>query len=190
VATVRARLASGNPHKLSELAAALRGWTLDLLGADGYPPEDGRTYYENALGKARYGHGLDGADWILGEDSGIEVEGLGGRPGIESARWAGDGDPVALLLTELERAEGAARGARYICELVALSPAGEEVRGTGTLRGRIAEERRGTEGFGYDPVFIPEGEDRTVAELGNQWKARNSHRARAAAALAEAMRER
>ena len=74
---------------------------------------------------------------------------------------------------------------RYVCELVAVSPAGEEVRGTGVLDGTIAEEPSGTEGFGYDPVFVPEGEVRTVAELGNEWKARNSHRARAARALLE-----
>jgi XTP/dITP diphosphohydrolase len=187
VAAVKARLASANPNKLRELAAALPGWELELLGADRYPPEEGTTYYENARDKARFGRSLDdGEDWILGEDSGIEVDGLGGRPGIESARWAGSGDPVALLLAELEGADGEARRARYVCELVALSPTGEEVRGTGTLQGRIGYERRGTEGFGYDPVFIPEGEARTVAELGNAWKTRNSHRARAAAALRRA----
>jgi XTP/dITP diphosphohydrolase len=189
VAAVKARLASGNPNKLRELAAALPGWSLELVGADEYPPEEGATYYDNALAKARFGRSRDGDAWVLGEDSGIEVDGLGGRPGIESARWAGDADPVALLLAELERVEGEGRRARYVCELVAISPAGEEVRGTGTLEGRIASQRRGSEGFGYDPIFVPEGEDRTVSELGNEWKRSNSHRARAASALKQAIAE-
>ena len=79
--------------------------------------------------------------------------------------------------------QGDARRARYVCELVAISPDGAEHRGTGVLEGRIAEELSGSEGFGFDPVFIPDGEDRTVAELGNDWKRENSHRARAARAL-------
>jgi len=116
---------------------------------------------------------------VLGEDSGIEVAALGGAPGIESARWAGDG--VARLLAELK--DVADRRARYVCELVALSPDGEELRGTGTLEGTIAHAPRGGEGFGYDPVFVPRGETQTVAELGNEWKREHSHRARAAAAL-------
>ena len=75
------------------------------------------------------------------------------------------------------------RRARYVCELVALTPAGHELRGTGTLEGRIALEPRGTAGFGFDPVVVPDGEERTVAELGDEWKAEHSHRARAGAAL-------
>jgi XTP/dITP diphosphohydrolase len=75
------------------------------------------------------------------------------------------------------------RAARYVCELVLIAPDGRELRGNGILEGRIAGEAAGSEGFGYDPVFIPEGEERTVAELGNDWKLRNSHRARAARAL-------
>ncbi len=121
---------------------------------------------------------------MLGEDSGIEVAALDGAPGIESARWAEDG--VARLLAELADVEN--RCARYVCELVALSPAGEELRGTGTLEGAIAHAPRGSEGFGYDPVFVPRGETRTVAELGNEWKAANSHRAQAAHALTRALR--
>jgi XTP/dITP diphosphohydrolase len=123
---------------------------------------------------------------VLGEDSGIEVDGLGGRPGIESARFAA-GRPVERLLKELEGVEGDGRRGRYVCELVALGPTGER-RGTGVLEGRIAEEPRGAEGFGYDPIFVPEGEERTVAELGDDWKRANSHRARAARALHKAFR--
>lgn len=180
---ITARLASGNAHKLEELRASLPGWKLDLLEtAEPYPEEDGATYYENARAKAQFGRAAGPADaWALGEDSGIEVAALGGRPGIASARWAEDG--VAQLLAELVGAPD--RRARYVCELVALAPDGAELRGTGVLEGTIAVERRGEEGFGYDPVFVPAGEERTVAELGNAWKRRNSHRARAAAALLE-----
>jgi XTP/dITP diphosphohydrolase len=181
VAAVKARLCSRNPHKLEELRAALPGWELELLDAEDYPPESGETYHENARAKARVGRAAAPADeWVLGEDSGIEAKALGGAPGIESARWADDG--VAALLQALAGASD--RRARYVCELVALSPAGEEVRGTGILEGSIATEPRGREGFGYDPIFVPAGGTQTVAELGNAWKRLNSHRARAAAALA------
>jgi XTP/dITP diphosphohydrolase len=91
---------------------------------------------------------------------------------------------VARLLAELHGVAGEGRRARYVCELVALSPEGEELGGRGTLEGRVAEKPRGSEGFGYDPIFVPDGETRTVAELGNVWKAEHSHRARAALALA------
>lgn len=90
---------------------------------------------------------------------------------------------VERLLRELEGTRGDGRRARYVCELVALSPDGEELRGTGVLEGRIVDEPRGSEGFGFDPIFVPDGEEKTVAELGDEWKAGNSHRARAAAAL-------
>jgi XTP/dITP diphosphohydrolase len=183
---LRARLASRNENKLRELARVLDGWQLELLEANDYPPEEGATYYENALAKARHGLKFAGDAWVLGEDSGLEVDGLEGRPGIRSARFGGS-DPVARLLGELRDVEGDGRRARYVCELVALSPSGEELRGTGVLEGRIAGESRGDEGFGYDPVFIPAGEERTVAELGNEWKAENSHRARAARDLLRAM---
>jgi XTP/dITP diphosphohydrolase len=126
---------------------------------------------------------------VLGEDSGLEVEGLGGAPGVRSARYAPEGQAaIERLLRELRGIEGDGRRARYVCELVALSPERVEARGTGVLEGRIAEEARGSEGFGYDPVFVPDGEERTVAELGNAWKSRHSHRARAARALLERSR--
>ena len=175
-------MCSQNAHKLAELREALPGWDLELLGAGDFPPEDGPAYYDNALGKARYGRSIGPPDaWMLGEDSGIEVDVLDGRPGVESARWAADG--VAALLEELRDVER--RDARYVCELVVLAPDGEEYRGTGVLEGRVADAPTCSEGFGYDPIFVPEGEERTVAQLGNAWKRRNSHRARAAGALAE-----
>ena len=177
-----ARLASQNEHKLREWRAALPDWELELLDVDDYPPETGATYYENARAKALHGS-ASGGGWIVGEDSGIEVEALGGHPGVASARWAADG--VAEILRLL--GDGDARGARYVCEVVAISPDGAEHRGTGVLEGTIAREPRGDEGFGYDPIFVPTGETRTVAELGDAWKSTRSHRARAAHALADAI---
>jgi XTP/dITP diphosphohydrolase len=110
------------------------------------------------------------------------VKSLGGRPGIRSARYGPEGaEANEKLLGELEGIED--RTARYVCELVLIAPDRQELRGTGVLEGRIAEGPSGTEGFGYDPIFIPEDESRTVAELGKDWKLRNSHRARAARAL-------
>ena len=178
-------LCSRNAHKARELEALLPGWTIEPLDRDDYPPETGATYYDNAALKAWFGREhTDG--WVLAEDSGLEVDSLGGRPGVLSARYAPEGAPaVAKLLGELEGIEE--RRARYVSELVLLSADGRELRGTGTLEGRIAYEATGNEGFGYDPVFIPDGEERTVAELGNGWKAERSHRARAARALLSAL---
>jgi XTP/dITP diphosphohydrolase len=184
VSAPRARLASGNPHKLAELRSALPGWEIELLERIDFPPETGATFLENATAKARYGRmHVPVGEWALGEDSGIEVDALGGRPGVESARWAADG--VARLVAELDGV--AARGARYVCSLVALAPDGREIAVTGTLEGVVAEAPRGSGGFGYDPIFVPAGEARTVAELGSAWKRAHSHRARAAAALAQAV---
>jgi XTP/dITP diphosphohydrolase len=182
---MRAVLCSRNRHKARELEQLLSGWTIEPLDRDDYPPETGATYYENAAIKAAFGREHE-PGWVLAEDSGLEVDALGGRPGVLSARYAPEGAPaVAKLLDELEGAEE--RGARYVSELVLLAPDGRELRGTGRLEGRIALEARGSEGFGYDPIFIPEGEARTVAELGNEWKAEHSHRARAARALRRAL---
>jgi XTP/dITP diphosphohydrolase len=181
---VRARLASANAHKLVELRRALPGWEIELVDDDDFPPEGGSTYAENARGKALHGRAGAPADaWVIGEDSGIEAASLGGAPGIASARW--DGDGVARMLRELEGA--ADRSARYVCVIVALGPAGEELVAEGTLEGVIAAGRSGGEGFGYDPIFVPDGEEQTVATLGNDWKTAHSHRARAAAALAAAL---
>jgi XTP/dITP diphosphohydrolase len=178
-------LASRNAHKARELEALLPGWSIEPLDAEGWPEETGETYAENALAKARFAHGLTGG-WAIGEDSGIEVDALGGRPGLHSARYAPEGAPaIARLLGELGAA--AERAARYVSELVAVAPDGEVFRGTGVVEGRIAAAPSGTGGFGYDPVFVPEGEELTVGDLGDEWKARHSHRARAARALREAL---
>jgi XTP/dITP diphosphohydrolase len=184
---VRAVLASRNAHKARELERLLRGWTIDPLAAEAWPAETGQTYYENALAKARFARDAgDRGSWTIGEDSGIEVRSLDGRPGIHSARYAPEGAPaIAKLLGELDGARD--RCARYVSELVALAPDGREVRGSGILEGRIADAPSGLEGFGFDPVFIPDGEESTVAELGDAWKAEHSHRARAAQALRDAV---
>lgn len=176
-------LASGNPHKLEELRRALPGWEIGLVGAGEPPPEDGATYEENARIKALWGrrHAPDGA-WAVGEDSGIEVVALRGRPGVHTARWAA-GDPVGRVLEAL--AGQGERRARYVCVIVAVAPDGHEVVARGTLDGMISRTAAGAQGFGFDPVFVPEGETRTVAVLGDDWKRDHSHRARAARRLAE-----
>ena len=169
---------------------------MELLSGGPLPEETGETFYENARAKADFGRRRlgAGAGWVAGEDSGLEVDALGGRPGIRSARYAGedasDAENVAKLLGELEGVPAASRTARYVCELVCLGPGGEELLGSGTLAGAIAGAPRGKRGFGYDPVFVPAGESRTVAELGDAWKAENSHRARAARAFAARLRSR
>jgi XTP/dITP diphosphohydrolase len=187
---LRAVLASSNRHKVRELETLLPGWTLEPLDRDDYPPETGATYYENAALKARFGREVtEDRPWVLAEDSGLEVAALGGRPGVLSARYAPEGAPaIDKLLGELGGVED--RRARDVSELVLVDPDGRELRGTGVLDGAIAREPRGSEGFGYDPVFIPDGAERTVAELGDEWKAANSHRARAAHALLAALASR
>jgi XTP/dITP diphosphohydrolase len=184
---VKLVLASRNPHKLRELRHALPGWEIALLVAPDEPVEDGSTFLANARIKARHGRAhADRDTWVAGEDSGIEVAALGGRPGVESARWADDG--VSRLLDELEGVDD--RRARYACTIVAVAPDGSETVAEGALEGAIADAPRGAEGFGYDPVFVPLGESRTVAELGNDWKAEHSHRALAARALATGLTRR
>jgi XTP/dITP diphosphohydrolase len=191
---VKLVLASRNPNKARELGAVLAGWDVQPLETVADPPEEtGSTFLENARLKARFGRAHAGrAAWVAGEDSGVEVGGLGGAPGIRSARFAGedatDEENVRLLLARLDGLAGDERRARYVCELVALAPDGRETRATGTLAGHIAAEPRGHEGFGYDPVFVPDGEARTVAELGDAWKREHSHRAQAARRLARALK--
>lgn len=179
--------ASRNEGKLRELRALLPDWEIEALGDVELPEETGATFYENAAAKARFAQMVEPGRWAIGEDSGLEVDWLGGVPGIRSARYAGedanDEQNVAKLLGALAGVEGPDLGARYISELVVLSSEGREVRGTGTLEGEIATEPKGSEGFGYDPVFVPTGESRTVAELGNGWKREHSHRAAATRAL-------
>ena len=184
---INAVFASRNEGKLRELRALLPDWDIEPLGDVEMPEETGATFYENAVAKARFAQNVEPGRWAIGEDSGLEVDWLGGVPGIRSARYAGDDatdeENVAKLLEALAGADEADRGAHYVSELVVLGPEGSELRGTGTLEGAIATEPRGSGGFGYDPVFVPTGETRTVAELGDEWKRANSHRAAATRAL-------
>lgn len=185
-------VASSNPGKLRELRELLGGWDVEPLDMAGIGEETGASFYENARFKAAFGRRIAPHElWVLGEDSGLEVEGLGGGPGIRSARFAGasasDEDNVRALLSELAGAPDRARRARYGCEIVVLDPEGHEYRGSGTLDGTIGHAPRGTGGFGYDPVFVPERRDETVAELGAAWKAQHSHRAKAVAGLLAAI---
>jgi XTP/dITP diphosphohydrolase len=185
MAALNAVLASRNRHKLAELRAALPGWKIEPLGADGWPLEEGATYEDNARLKARFARPLaEPGVWVLGEDSGIEASALGGEPGLHSARWA-PGDQAEALLGRLRGEPD--RRARMVTVLVALSPDGEEFRGTGVLEGTLAQRKRGETGFAYDPIFVPDGYEQTVAELGDDWKNEHSHRARAAQALAAAI---
>ena len=146
-----------------------------LIGRDDAPAEDGATFEDNARLKALWGRvHAPGDAWAVGEDSGIEAAALGGGPGVRSARWAA-GDPVGRMLEALADEED--RRARYVCVVVAIAPDGREVVAEGALTGAIARTASGSEGFGFDPVFVPDGETRTVAELGDDWKRHHSHRA-------------
>jgi XTP/dITP diphosphohydrolase len=185
---IAACLCSDNPHKLAEFELLLPDWSLMLLAAGPLPPEDGETYVDNARIKARYGREQGPPErWMLADDSGLEVDALDGGPGVLTARWA-EGRHVEKLLEALDGESH--RDARYVCELVCISPDRVERRGTGVLSGRIADAPAGNEGFGFDPLYIPDGASQTVAELGDAWKTEHSHRALAARALLRAIEPR
>jgi guanylate kinase/non-canonical purine NTP pyrophosphatase (RdgB/HAM1 family) len=191
-------LASGNAGKLRELGALLAPLGLELLSQDalGIPavPETGATFLDNALLKARHAAGRSGLP-ALADDSGLEVDALGGRPGVHSARYAGEGASdaanLAQLLAELEGVPAARRGARYQCVMVLVRTADDPAPlvGRGSWEGRIALEPRGSGGFGYDPVFVPAGDTRTAAELAPGEKNAVSHRGMATRALLAALGE-
>ena len=175
-------LASRNPHKLEELRRILPALEIEALARDDPPPENGATFEDNARIKARFARAHADPDaWAVGEDSGIEAAALDGGPGVHTARWAA-GDPVGRMLAALDGRSD--RAARYVCVIVAIGPDGGELVARGTLEGTIAAAAAGAEGFGFDPVFVPGGESATAAELGDEWKQRHSHRARAATVLA------
>ena len=180
-------LASHNEGKLAELRAILEPAVpnLELIGYNGPEPiEDGVSYLENALIKARAAHLHTGLPAIA-DDSGLAVEILGGSPGIFSARWAGGRDNVAnrrLLLSQLSDVKPEHRSAAFVCT-IALVDGENEISFTGFWSGSIAFEERGTNGHGYDPVFIPSGFDVTAAELDSEVKNALSHRAEAVGQL-------
>ncbi len=181
-------LATHNQHKVVEVGAIL-GVTvpsLELVGYDGpEPKEDGTSFLENAMIKARAAFEHTGLPSIA-DDSGIAVEMLGGAPGIFSARWAGGRDNVQnrqLLLSQLEDVRDEDRAASFVCT-IAMVTADGEVSFTGIWPGRVARQEQGANGFGYDPVFIPEGFEITAAELEPEVKNALSHRSLALAQLA------
>ena len=185
-------LATFNRDKLRELAAllGLPGVALCALGdvpGAVAPEETGATLRENALLKARAALALTGQPAIA-DDTGLEVDALGGRPGIHAARYAGPGASYAdnrlKLLAELEGVESALRAGRFRCACVACLPDGRELVAEGVLEGRITAAPRGENGFGYDSLFEVGGLGRTMAEMPDDEKNALSHRARAVHALA------
>jgi len=193
----RVVLATGNPGKLREMQAILAGHGLEVVPQSEFgirpPVEDGDSYVANALIKARNAATVTGLPAIA-DDSGLEVDALGGRPGIHAARYSGpEVDAEAnndKLLTELAGTPEGGRGARYRCAMVFLRGADDPspVIAESAWEGRIGLERRGRGGFGYDPLFIVAGAGITVAEMPEAEKNRLSHRAQALAALAEKMK--
>ena len=184
---MRLVLASRNAHKLRELGPLLEPNELVALpDAVELPPEDGETFAANALGKARAAATATG-ETAVADDSGIEAAALGGRPGVYSARYAGEGasdeDNLAKLLREVPP-DGDTRVA-YVCALAMVHAAGEEAVVEGRCEGRLTHEPRGDGGFGYDPAFVPDDlpGDRTMAQISPQEKGVISHRGRAARAL-------
>lgn len=190
----RVLLATRNPGKLAELRRILAGSAgqVTLVGLDDVPaypelPETGLTFAENALQKAREGVRHTGLPTVA-DDSGLAVAALGGSPGVFSARWAGrHGDDQAnlrLLLDQLADVPDAHRGAAFVCAAALVLPGGEEQVVEGRQPGRLAREPRGAGGFGYDPIFVGEGQTRTNAELTPAEKDAISHRGQAFRALA------
>ncbi len=192
-------LATNNAGKLAEyqeLLAGVAGLKVASLvslrhGVD--VVEDGETFHANALKKAQAAARILGLP-SMADDSGLEVDALAGRPGVRSARYAGerasDAENNAKLLTELEGVPESERAARFRCTIVIVDQEGKElVLAEGTCEGRIAEAPAGTGGFGYDPVFVPEGDTRTMAELSREEKNAISHRAKASASLKAQLRE-
>lgn len=185
--------ATNNTHKLSEVRAVLgEGFELVTLREVGITediPETGATLDENASIKARYVYERTGLD-CFADDTGLEVEALNGAPGVHSARYATDGHDFAAnnrkLLRELNGITN--RRARFRT-VISLIRGGEELQVEGIVRGTIATEESGNEGFGYDPLFIPEGYDHTFADMSADEKNAISHRGRAVAELVKALKE-
>jgi XTP/dITP diphosphohydrolase len=191
-------LATRNAHKVVELRRILgdAGLDVELVGVDAYPdapevPETGDTFEANALLKARAVSRATG-ELAVADDSGICVDVLNGMPGVLSARWSGDlcgdGDRDAvnlrLLLGQIADVPDARRGASFECAAVAVFPDGDELVAHGRIKGTLTRAPRGTGGFGYDPIFLPTGSDRTTAEMSAAEKDAISHRGRAFRALA------
>jgi len=180
-------IASKNDGKCREIQSALGGLDLDFTTLRDFPDvasatEEGASYEENALEKARQYWTLTGVP-ALADDSGLEIEHLAGKPGVRSARFAGSTSSYAqkneAVLALLEGVPPAKRGARFVCAVAYIDANGDSYVVRAECKGRIAESIRGEYGFGYDPIFIPEGYDQTFGELGQNVKSRISHRAKA-----------
>ncbi len=193
----RVVLATGNPGKAREIQALLGpAWEVLLQSALGVSPiaETGATFAENALLKARHAAAVTGLP-AMADDSGLEVDALGGAPGVQSARFAGPGacdtDNLDLLLAELAHVPDERRTARFRCVMVYVRAAADPdpVVAEGAWEGRIARCPRGIAGFGYDPVFEDAADGFTAAELAPAAKNERSHRGRACRALKEKLRE-
>jgi XTP/dITP diphosphohydrolase len=193
-------LATRNPGKLRELrriladlGPAARIEVLGLADVDPYPeaPETGATFAENALAKARDAVAATGLASVA-DDSGLTVDALNGMPGVLSARWAGrHGDDLAnleLVLGQVADVPDERRGAAFVCSAALVAPDGAATVTHGEWRGRLVRAPRGSGGFGYDPIFVPDGEERTSAELSAAEKDAASHRGRAFRALLPALR--
>ena len=190
-------LATGNKHKIEEWNATIRRFMNDVeilslrdVGFEGDIEENGVTFEENALIKAA---AVAGVGYIcLGEDSGLEVDALGGEPGVYSARYAGehgnDGANNALLLKKLEKEEN--RSARFVCAIGVATPAGERFTVRGETEGVILNAPRGEGGFGYDPLFFYEPMGKTFSEMSGEEKNSISHRGKAIERLAEELKKR
>ncbi len=186
--------ATNNLHKLEEvrdiLGGSFRIASLKEIGCIDDIPETADTLEGNALQKARYVKDKFGYD-CFADDTGLEVEALGGAPGVFSARYAGLGhDSEANMRKLLKELEGKTNRQAQFRTVVALLLEGREYTFEGIVRGTILTERRGTAGFGYDPVFVPEGYAETFAEMGSEEKNRISHRARAVQKLADFLHKR
>lgn len=180
-------LATGNLHKVAELEPLLAGAQVSAAPAGFGPEETGTTLFQNAWIKAAaLRDEIDDDALVLADDTGLVVHALGGRPGVFSARYAGPdatfADNCRRLLDELEGVED--RSAAFVCVLVALSSEGRMLVASGTCSGSIAPAMRGAGGFGYDPLFLPEGDDRSMAQMTQDEKAAISHRGRATRRMA------
>jgi XTP/dITP diphosphohydrolase len=185
-------IATHNAGKIRELTALLSNFPLRLRRLSEFPQieeveETGETFAANAELKARL-YSRQTSLWTLADDSGLEVDALGGAPGVLSARYGGanatDAERNALLLTALSETEDPQRTARFTCAIALYEPKAETTKlFAGTCEGRITRQPRGDNGFGYDPLFIPEGYSHTFGELPDELKQQLSHRARALAAV-------
>jgi XTP/dITP diphosphohydrolase len=190
-------LATANPHKLIELTRILAAdhVDVDLAGLGEFPgapdvAETGATFADNALLKARAVAAFTGLVSVA-DDSGLCCDALNGMPGVLSARWSGrhgaDAENLRLLLAQLSEVPDERRGAHFTCVAALVLPSGPETLSEGTLTGRLIREPRGTGGFGYDPIFVPDGGERTTAEMSPAEKDAISHRGRAFRGLAPAI---